>query len=56
MGNETIPPGCGPAKESGDIFVYDEEDSRGTWVAQSVEHLALDLGSGYDFKILELSP
>ena len=29
---------------------------RGAWVAQSVEHLTLDLGSGHDPKVVGSSP
>lgn len=29
---------------------------RGAWVAQRVEHLTLDLGSGQDLSALRLSP
>ena len=28
----------------------------GTWVAQSVEHLTLGLGSGHDLRVMILSP
>ena len=30
--------------------------TRGTWVAQSVEHLTLDLGSGHDLTICKVEP
>ena len=30
--------------------------SRGTWVAQSVEHPTLDLGSGHDLTVHEIEP
>ena len=30
--------------------------SRGTWVAQSVKHPALDFGSGHDLSMVRLSP
>ena len=30
--------------------------TRGTWVAQSVKHLTLDLSSGLDFRIMSSSP
>ena len=29
---------------------------RGTWVAQSVKHLALDFGSGHDLTVHEFEP
>ena len=31
-------------------------NSWGAWVAQSVEHLPLDFGSGHDLKVVGLSP
>ena len=30
--------------------------TRGTWVAQSVKHLTLDLSSGLDLRVCELKP
>ena len=30
--------------------------SRGTWVAQSVEHLTFDFGSGHDLVVHEFEP
>ena len=32
------------------------EDSRGSWVAQSVERLTLGFGSGHDFMVHEFQP
>ena len=29
-------------------------NSRGTWVAQSIERLTLDFGSDYDFRVVRL--
>ena len=29
---------------------------RGTWVAQSVKHLTLGVGSGYDLTVREIEP
>ena len=29
---------------------------RGTWVAQSLKHLALDFGSGHDLTVVRSSP
>ena len=31
-------------------------DSRGVWVAKSVEHLTLDFGSGDDHRVMGLTP
>ena len=31
-------------------------EARGAWVAQSVEHRTLDLGSGHDLAVRELEP
>ena len=33
-----------------------KEFSWGVWVAQSVEHLTLDFGSGHDPRVMGLSP
>ena len=32
------------------------DDSSGTWVAQSVERPTLDFGSGHDSRVVKLSP
>ena len=33
-----------------------EMESWGTWMAQSVRHLTLDLGSGLGLRVMSLSP
>ena len=30
--------------------------SRGVWVAQLIKHLTLDLSSGFDLRVMSLSP
>ena len=37
-------------------YVLTYGKTRGTWVAQSVEHLTLDLGSGHDLTICGIEP
>ena len=33
-----------------------KQDSRGTWLAQSAKHWALDFNSGYDLTVHEIEP
>ena len=42
--------------KANEITPYKMNDLRGTWVAQSVEHLTLDLGSGHDPRVVGSSP
>ena len=37
-------------------FHIKKEYSQGTWVAQSVGHPTLDLGSGHDLKVVGIKP
>ena len=35
---------------------YQEANCKGTWVAQSVEHLTLGIGSGHDLMVCGIEP
>ena len=35
---------------------FKNKKMRGAWVAQSVEHLTLDFGSGHDLRVVRSSP
>ena len=37
-------------------FLIKTLPSRAAWVAQSVNHLTLDFGSGHDLRVMRLSP
>ena len=37
-------------------FPYVKKKMAGTWMAQLVEHLTLDLSSGPDLRVMSLSP
>ena len=37
------------------VFIWRKQKCRGIWVAQLVEHLTLDFGSGYNLRVLGFS-
>ena len=37
-------------------MMFRRVQTQGAWVAQSIKHLTLDLGSGHDLTVVRLSP